>query len=205
MHGPRHSRCPGSDKPPLQSDGNHDMSVSSCSQTDKKAAPTYSTQPGSVQPDQRRMLLNNLDHHTLLLASQPSNTFPDLLMPHVHSIWRALFVALSATQPTQPMEPYLNFGHDILRAHKMWGRKRNLASIIIKRTNARRDDDEADVHPSFTHPLRDPTFSKLAAVSAKFENGNITAAVRILCSDEVVSDFSTETLAKHQLKHPAVH
>ena len=85
------------------------------------------------------------------------------------------------------------------------GRKKNLSSTIIKRTNARRDDDEADVHPLFTHPPRDPTSSKLAAVSVKLKEGNSTAAVRILCSDEVVADFSTKTSAKLQLKHPAEH
>ena len=47
--------------------------------------------------------------------------------------------------------------------------------------------------------------SKLAAVSAKLEDGNISAAVRILCSDEVISDYSAETLAKLQLKHPGEH
>ena len=31
------------------------------------------------------------------------------------------------------------------------------------------------------------------------------AAVRILCSDEVIADYSTETLAKLQLKHPSEH
>ena len=47
--------------------------------------------------------------------------------------------------------------------------------------------------------------SKLAAVSAKLKDGNISAAVRILCSDEVIADYSAETLAKLQLKHPDKH
>ena len=47
--------------------------------------------------------------------------------------------------------------------------------------------------------------SELAAVSAKLEDGNISAAIRILCSDEVIATYSAETLAKLQLKHPGEH
>ena len=100
----------------------------------------------------------------------------------------------SSSRCQQPSR-YSRMGHSlklwtcILRAHKRGGRTRNLASTIIKRTNARRDDDEADVHSSFIHPLRDPTFSKLAAVSAKLEDENITVAVQILCSERLWLTF----------------
>ena len=85
VHVPRDSRCSGSDKPPLQFDGNHaaihDIAVSSCLQTDIKlllhalrSLVTYnptSFNEALSRVALRRMLLNNLYHHILLLASQP--------------------------------------------------------------------------------------------------------------------------------------
>ena len=83
------------------------------------------------------------------------------------------------------------------------GRKRNLGFTIIKCIDARWDDDEANIHPFFIHPLRDPTSSKLPPVSVKLKDGNITSAVQILCSNEVIADFSIESLTKLHFKHPA--
>ena len=115
VHRPRPSRCPGSDKPPLQSDGNHaadhDIAISVCSKTNTNTAPTCTSQSGAAQPEPLQPGLKPFgspsncalqsDQHTLLLTSQPSNIFSDLPVPHAHAIWRAFFVALSAAQPKQ--------------------------------------------------------------------------------------------------------
>ena len=120
VHCPRYSR-PDSDKPPLQSDGNHaanhDIAISTCSKMDTNTASTCSPQPDAVPPNRynqaqshvalHRMVLNNLDHHTLFLASQPSNIFPYLPMLHAHAIWRAFFITLSARCRHDRMGPAL--------------------------------------------------------------------------------------------------
>ena len=41
-----------------------------------------------------------------------------------------------------------------------------------------------------------------ATVSAKVEEGNITAAVRILCSEDAPADFSQKVFQELQKKHP---
>jgi hypothetical protein len=44
---------------------------------------------------------------------------------------------------------------------------------------------------------------RAAAVTAKIEDGNITAAVRILCSDDAPADFSNDVYLQLKDKHPA--
>ena len=80
-----------------------------------------------------------------------------------------------------------------------------MASAIIKRTNSSPVDDEESVQTASSSAKRDAVTSNLAGVSAKVEDGNISAAVRIPCSDDVIADYSAETLAKLQLKHPGEH
>ena len=112
-----------------------------------------------------------------------------------------------ASKPSEPSSWHLllSFAQNILRAPKRGGRERNLASKIIKRTDSSSVDDEESVRTASSSDKRDAVTSKLAAVSAKLEDGNISAAVSILCSDEVIVDYSSETLAKLQLKHSGEH
>ena len=79
--------------------------------------------------------------------------------------------AASVTAPT--------FAQNILRVPKRGGRKRNLASAIIKRTNFNPVDDEKSVRTAFSSAKRDVVTSKLATFSAKLEDGNISTAIRI--------------------------
>ena len=59
-------------------------------------------------------------------------------------------------------------------------------------------------HPPSQYRLRaDSDTLRSAAVTSKLEDGNIAAAVRILCSDDTPAEFSEETLAKLSEKHPA--
>ena len=78
-----------------------------------------------------------------------------------------------------------------------------MVSAIIKRTNSSSVDDEESVRTVSSSAKRGAVTSKLAAVSAKLEDGDIKAAVGILCSDEVIADYSAETLATLQLKYPS--
>ena len=61
-------------------------------------------------------------------------------------------------------------------------------------------------HPQPSRPIskkpRDANQIMAAAVTAKIEEGNLKAAVRILCSDEQPAEPTLETLEKLQKKHP---
>jgi len=46
-------------------------------------------------------------------------------------------------------------------------------------------------------------FNLAKAISSKLEDGNVKAAVRLLCSDDAPAQPSPESLAQLQAKHPA--
>ena len=61
-----------------------------------------------------------------------------------------------------------------------------------------------------SRPTDDPSQSdadsaRVAAISTKLEEGNITAAVRILSSDDSSADFSSSNLDRLRGKHPSEH
>ena len=194
VHGPRHSHCPGSDKPPRQSDGNHaaihDLAVTSCSQTDTKAAPTCSTQPGSVQSDQLQPGPKaNGSPPDAAQQSGPSHPPPGIsTVKHIPRPARAacarhlenvLRRVISNPTDTAAWDLLLNFGHDILRASERGGRKRNLASTILKRTN----DDRMTMKPISIHPLPilfriqpPPNSSSLSQIGRREHNRRETLA-----------------------------
>ena len=45
----------------------------------------------------------------------------------------------------------------------------------------------------------------MAAITSKLENGNISAAVRLLYSDDTPAEFTTANLGKLQDKHQLEH
>ena len=95
----------------------------------------------------------------------------------------------------------------ILFIPKRGGKRHNISSELKKRICAWPSDGARPPLPhvlvngnSHKHP---PSLSE--AVSAKLEDGNIKAAVRILCSDEQPALPSVDILAALQAKHPAAH
>ena len=45
--------------------------------------------------------------------------------------------------------------------------------------------------------------ARATAISSKLEEGNITSAVRILCSDDKQAPINADTLEELRLKHPS--
>jgi hypothetical protein len=98
----------------------------------------------------------------------------------------------------------LNWGGTILCAPKRGGSKHNLTSCIKKRISDFSQLDRGQPSAS-NRAKRKPgsADSVLAqAVSAKLEDGNLKAAIRLLVSDDVPAVPSMEGLAKLQQKHP---
>ena len=65
------------------------------------------------------------------------------------------------------------------------------------------DENTVDTHPKHvTKSPKDPMKHLANAVAAKIEDGNIKAAIRILCSDDRPANDSIETLEALRMKHP---
>ena len=87
-----------------------------------------------------------------------------------------------------------NFGAKYLRLPDRSDKLRNLSSIVIRRFKGGSEDSEGpeSTPPSFRK--KSPEATKAAAVSSKLEDGNISAAVRNLCSDDTPAVFSSDNL-----------
>ena len=97
----------------------------------------------------------------------------------------------------------LNFGKNILRKPVRTGKRHNLASVIKKRTDADHSQTEDVDQPQQRHRKRDAAAVLAAAVTAKIEDGNIKAAIRILCSEEKPATDTEATFKKLEERHPA--
>ena len=98
----------------------------------------------------------------------------------------------------------LHFGGSILCKSTRTGKRHNLASIIKKRTIAG-DVDLNDDKPlsSVSHKNKKNAGEMLAAaVTAKVEDGNIKAAIRLMCSEEKPATDVKATYEKLLERHP---
>ena len=58
---------------------------------------------------------------------------------------------------------------------------------------------------AFNNKAKDPLEVLVHRVSAKFEEGNLKGAVRLISTEEVIADASDETFAALKAKHPHIH
>ena len=97
----------------------------------------------------------------------------------------------------------LNFGSAVLQVPARTGKGHNLSSLIRKRVANLGNGvpSEQDVR-SVPKKSLSKSSSRASAVRAKMEDGNISAAVRILCSEESLAVSNLDTLNKLKEKHP---
>jgi hypothetical protein len=93
----------------------------------------------------------------------------------------------------------------ILSSPKRGGKKHNLTSVIKKRIASFDWQQACGGVNSQAAPgkHRDASIDLAAAVASKLEDGNIRAAVRILCSEEKPVDANLDSLAQLEAKHPS--
>ena len=85
---------------------------------------------------------------------------------------------------TKAGQALLHFGFSFLRVSERDGKRRNISSILLKRPKAR--STSPDDHPDRPAINRkgDAGSARAVPISTKLEEGNITAAVRMLSSDD---------------------
>jgi hypothetical protein len=207
VHGSCNNPCPGSRQPPLAQTNSAPFTTHSTpsSQATTTSAPTSST---------------STSHSTTPVVSQSHTLCPTFTHPHCDvpiikhipkSARSACCTTLSATLRAITQSPedlaawsrLMNFGRSILHKSTRGGQRHNLASTIKKRT--------ADVSALVSVPQgatavsrksQSPSAALAATVSAKIEDGNIRAAVRIICSEDKPAPDTEATFKKLQEKHP---
>jgi hypothetical protein len=97
----------------------------------------------------------------------------------------------------------LHFGAHILQKPARTGSRHNLVSVIKKRMDESAPKEQRPVNITAGRKKRDANELLAAAVTAKVEDGNIRAAIRILCSEEKPATDTNATYAKLLERHPA--
>ena len=183
QHGPRGNRCPGSDKLPRHVSDDRAATLASrsatCSDTASVPAPTSADsssrcfQPSLSLPSTSGQQIRGFPSasSTTPLSSHSVHSHPVLGVPTIKHIPKPARAACAsnlegilkkiASNPSEPSSWHLllSFAQNILRAPKRGGRKRNLATAIIMRTNSSSVDDEKSVRTASSSAKRDAVSS----------------------------------------------
>ena len=198
-HGPRSAPCPGSHKPPVT---NAPTPVPCAASVSSLAAAPVVSLPQVLHPAASAPVNSSLPDWAV--ASRP-------LVKHIpRSARPACATHLSELLRSVASNPFdldawkavLSWGRLMLGLPKRGGKRHNLGNIIKKRVSSFSTDNDFGQDESLGNMKRSHQACLADAVAAKIEDGNIRAAVRLLCSDEKPADFSSASLAKLQAKHP---
>ena len=196
QHGPRTNRCPGTGQKPLTIVCDPIIPAASippvpshaCSQIHLVTPITHIVNSSISHPPYWLRSIKHIPKAARFTCARTLTSLLSAVVAHPESAanWQAI----------------LDFGFDILRCPVRGGKRHNLSSTILKRCGGTASEGDFRLPPP--HDLRraDAESLRAAAVTAKLEDGNITAAVRILCSDDSPADFSQEAWLKLQEKHP---
>lgn len=195
-HGPRHDPCPGSNKPPLQASSqtptptDHSVSNSSASPANAVLSDD-ATQPSPIWSPADSTVIKHIPK-----SARPS------CASHLAGLLRKV---VSNPDSTPKWLDLFNWGHTVLHAPKRGGKRHNLASAIKHRIASysvgQPDSDSANA----THNARrqlSSTSTISQAVSAKLEDGNVRAAIRLLMSEDSPAAPSPQSLSALREKHP---
>ena len=208
-HGPRKKPCPGSHKPPLSVLNNFNAPQTQTQST---------TLPAVSDSQQSTSTLSVVSPVSVSSQSPDTSTDPVWqpitfgLIKHIprsarHSCAQHLAgllrnVSNKADDPATWIS-LLNWGGSILQPLKRGGKRHNLTSSIKRRISSFSGSSVPDLE---VHPVRcrsvDPSAQLRQAVASKLEDGNLRAAIRILCSDDAPLPISDDSFQQLQSKHP---
>jgi Reverse transcriptase (RNA-dependent DNA polymerase) len=218
-HGPRKEPCPGSNQPPLTPTNSHRLSLLGISTSSCGVIPQ--TQSQAKEPEQTCSSDINIEDVLIPTTTIKHPDLPYGLLRHIPKGARTaaahLLTDIIGGILKEPLLPagwvrLLSFGSGTLEKPTRGGKRHNLT----QHTKTRIDTFKNDWQPAASllfGPVRDRTdkgkpkkphhaHSIAAAVAAKLEDGNLSAAARILCSDDSPAPINKETLELLRLKHP---
>ena len=184
-HGPRENPCPGSNKPPLSVTQNlPGLSAQSQPSVLTPAFPSAATSKTHTQPTVWSPAASPLIKHIPKSARSPCAS-------HLAQLLRKVTAEPGSTSNWLSI---LNWGASVLCVPKRAGKRHNVTSVIQKRIASFPNI----VNPGYSNSVHahNKTDSSLftQAVSAKLEDGNLKAAIRILSSDDRPAQPSLESL-----------
>ena len=193
-HGPRHDPCPGSNKPPLQTN----------------------SQSQAVTDQILRPALSILLYRMTLFGRHPFGSLLTLVIKHIPKSARpscashlaALLRSVASNPDSTPKWLELfSWSHAVLQTPKRGDKRHNLAATIRQRIasfSARQPDGYSQsADPTQNAQRKNSRTSTISqAVSAKLEDRNVRAAIRLLMSQDSPAAPSPQSLSELREKHP---
>jgi len=182
-HGPRHNPCSGSDKPPVAV-----RPYVPPTKFEKQVATSASADSHQIDAAASSLTVGTdpspaagLTHPTL--ARRTVKHIPKSARPACAKQYAELLrQCTSDPYNVLAWQDLLNFGRDVLLQPVRGGKRHNLASTIKKRiVEPYNADNEPIIHRA---KKRDAATVLAKAVTAKIEDGNLRAAIRIMCSED---------------------
>ena len=214
VHGERGNRCSGSNQPPLSASQVPTASVNTLNVRSQTAL-SLSGGGDSLQPDPVlvSISISNPPPQSSFGIHCPEHRavikyIPRAARTSCASHLAKLFKLISSkSDSVEAWQALFNWPSLVLALPKRGGKRHNLTAMIKKHlldlpidNLAAWPSECADPLPSFGRTSR--TRDLASAVAAKMEDGNIRAAVRILCSDDRPAEYNADTLRLLELKHP---
>ena len=209
LHGPRQNPCPGSNQRPLEVSRIGHTSSQPVS-TVRLTASSNTLDDINVTPCNTRCSANLPNASIKLQHPQlPGPTLKHIPKSARTSCAMALADILrrinSNPNDSKAWALLLDFGTKALLVSPRGGKRHNTASTVKNRLTLLEDpSQDVTVKNNVTDRPKLSTGPRLLAslVRGKMEDGNVTAAVRILCSNDKFSAPSVENFIKLQQKHP---
>ena len=209
-HGPRSSPCPGSDKPALTSQPSSTTQLQSTAAVPPAGVCTSTAVP-SVHTSTTYTVASSLSTTATVppVFSHPQEVgslikrIPKPARPacatHLSSL---LNKVTTNTNDLDAWSKLLHFGANTLQKPARTGERHNLTNIIKNRLDESRPRETRPANSNSFRKKRNADDLLAAAVTAKVEDGNLKAAIKILCSDEKPATDTDATYAKLQERHP---
>ena len=204
-HGPRSDPCPGSGELPEEHTAGTQQTIVNLATNSADKPSTQNAPPESREsqsPSSRPTLVHPKRHGPLIkrIPRTSRHGCATLLSSLLQNV-------IDNIDNIDNWNNLLNFGSYILGKPKRGGKKRNLSNLIGKRLAAFPQflpfEDSVKTNSNHSKKSQNEPMKYLAsAVAAKIEDGNIKAAVRILCSDDHPAKNSADTLRAINAKHP---
>ena len=188
-HGPRHNPCPGSGKLPVDSSIHHsNVSQSSSSIADSSTAADQSASSPAIWSPADVSLIKHIPKSARGSCAT-----------HLASLLRKI---VSSPDSVPNWLALLNWGCTVLQSPKRGGKRHNLARTIKQRISSYSAGSVGSVpaDSSVKQSRRSATLSQ--AISAKLEDGNVKAAIRLLMSADSPAGPSQKSLNALREKHP---
>ena len=202
QHGPRRNRCPGSGKLPAVS-------------SRRSEAATYVSTDAFPSNIINKAEIASIDLPNLTVSPSPKLDHPHLpgniikhlprsARPHCAAqLTSAIQSVIADPEDQRAWSRLLHFGHTMLLVPARAGSRRNLSNILMKRSvDDSLSSSSVNTKPRYRPSHFDDSRMLASTIRSKMEDGNIKAAVRIICSEEKPAAYDQATFDALCSRHP---